>query len=114
MTGSVNNHEGAGTRGKRRRYYVLRELDNGHLEPLSWYEDARGIVVSANTPGAIETSEVEAVNTEAALAVGFAAVGEPVDGARLIAVAALHFQAKMVRSKPPTPRPPNPSRLEFV
>lgn len=93
-----------------RRYYVMKVTDTGKYERVAWYEDKAGKMVAKGTAGAKRQTVALSRGTEDALKIGYIAVGSPVDGATLVAVAALHFQERRVRPKAPEP---SKARLEI-
>lgn len=82
----------------KRRYIILRVLDNGKFEQVTWYEKD-GQMLARRESGAKVQRVLLARTTQHALEQGYIAVGEPSGGATLVAVAALHFQPKRVRPK---------------
>lgn len=94
-------------RPTHRRYYVFRATDTGTYEQLSWNEKD-GKMVPKGTHGAKRQSVALARGTEDALKIGYAALGSPLDGVKIVAVAALHFQVRTVK-----PRVPEPSRARL-
>jgi hypothetical protein len=95
-------------RTTKRRYYILGIDGPGKFHQLSWYEDGdakpgEGKLVERGTPNAKKQSVRLARDPDDALAFGYAVLGAPPEGIRLIAVAALHFQPKMVKPKPVVP-----------
>lgn len=93
---------------KKRRYYVLRVVDKGRFEQVTWYEDSKGKICDRAAKGAKPQHIVFAHGAEEALRVGYQALGAPTEGARLVAVAALHFQPKTV-----APAPVQPARVRL-
>lgn len=98
-------------RGKvtHRRYYVLRATDAGRFEQLSWHEKD-GKMVPRGTHGAKRQWVALARGADDALKIGYAALGAPLDGVKIVAVAALHFQVRTVKPKVPEP---SRARLEI-
>jgi hypothetical protein len=92
-----------------RRYYIMRVAGPGKFEQVFWYE-LDGKMVSKGTPGCKRQTVCLSRGAEGALKVGFAALGAPQDGVKLVAVAALHFQPKTIR---PAPVVPQRVRLEI-
>lgn len=82
----------------KRRYVILRVTDTGKFEQVSWYEKD-GKMLTSREPGAKRQRVLLARTTQHALEQGYIAVGQPQEGASLVAVAALHFQPKRVRPK---------------
>lgn len=93
-----------------RRYVVLQATETGRFEQLAWYEDKSGKMVSRGTSGAKRQTVALSRGTDDALKVGYLALGSPPEGVTLVAVAALHFQPRRVRPKPPEP---SRTRLEI-
>lgn len=91
----------------KRKYYILRPTGPGKFEQVSWYEKD-GKIVAKGTTGAKRQAVALARGAEDALKIGFVASGAPQDGITLVAVAALHFQPKPIK-----PRPPEPSRVRL-
>lgn len=93
-----------------RRYYVLQLTGAGKFEQVAWYEDENGQMVAKGTKGAKRQTVALSRGTDDALKIGFAALGSPQEGVKIVAVAALHFQPRTVRPKPPEP---SKARLEI-
>jgi hypothetical protein len=95
----------------KRLYLVYRVAAPGKLEQVFWYEDAKGNMTSKKTPGSKRQSVCVVRSAQDALKIGYAALGSPDEGVKLVAVAALHFQEKTVA---PAPIIPTRVRLEIT
>ena len=86
-----------------RRYVVLRVDGPGKFSQVSWHENSKGKMVASNAPGAKRQTVVLSRTATDALRAGFVAVGSPENGVTLIAVAAVYFQPRRLKLKPPEP-----------
>lgn len=83
--------------GTKRQYRLFTPEGNGKFAEVSWHEDKAGKVVPKGTTGAKKQTIVLARGQEDALRHGYLVLGQPSDGASLVAVAATYFQVKHVQ-----------------
>jgi hypothetical protein len=79
-----------------RRYLLFTPTGAGKFSEVTWYQNAKGQIVEKGTEGAKKTSSVRARGQEEALRVGYAALGSPPEGAKLVAVAENYWAVKHV------------------
>lgn len=82
--------------GTRRPYLLFIPEGGGRFAELPWYEDKSGKLVPKGTPGAKKQTVTLARGKNQALDHGFRVLGEPDDGASLVAVAASSWSVKRV------------------
>lgn len=87
-----------------RNYLILTPDGDGVWREVHWYVDKDDKMVKKGTAGAKKQRLALCRGQEDALSIGYAALGEPDGGAKLVAIAETYFQPKHVEPEAPQPK----------